>query len=122
MNAAQHEIANWKYYEIIFYLISWFSIMTSVGYNFRLQCQKARHPSKCLYLSKIQIFSLKLRINLLGFFFCFFFFKANNLKILASSQRRKMETEKEKAMLLELSQQTGQPHGKKSTQIVEGGL
>lgn len=85
--------------------------MTSVGYNFRLQCQKARHPSKCLYLSKIQIFSLKLRINLLVFF-CFFF-KADNLKILASSQRRKMETEKEKAMLLELSQQTGQPHGKK---------
>lgn len=101
--------------------------MTSVGYNFRLQCQKARHPSKCLYLSKIQIFfSLKLRINLLVFCCCccvvLFFFKADNLKILASSQRRKMEPGRGKAMLLELSQQVGQPHGKKSSQIVGGGL
>lgn len=82
MNAAQHEIANLKYYEIIFYLISWFSIMTSVGYNFRLQCQKARHPSKCLYLlKKNQIFFLKVKDK----FVSFFFFKADNLKILASS-------------------------------------
>lgn len=68
-------------------------------------------------------FFLKVKDNFISFFcFFLFFFKADNLKILASSQRRKMETEKEKAMLLELSQQTGQPHGKKSTQIVEGGL
>lgn len=65
-------------------------------------------------------FFLKVKDKFIRFFFVFF--KADNLKILASSQRRKMETEKEKAMLLELSQQTGQPHGKKSTQIVEGGL
>lgn len=76
--------------------------MTSVGYN-------AKRLG--IHLSKIQIFfSLKLRINLL----VFFFFKADNLKILASSQRRKMETGREKAMLLELSQQVGQPHGKKA--------